>query len=157
MNSLAIVNHQNQNAYKMHHQILHGDLINWLNLPHLSKGPSDLKQKCTQLPTPFSGTLFDALSLGVIHFIWSVSLRNHFLVCFFFNFSRATSIPINFHLKVFKAANKMDHTMWKSMKNYAWKWCRKLCAFLFAATWAFGKMCYVEFFETLLSTPLQNW
>ena len=47
---------------------------------HLSKGSSDLKQKCTQPPTPFSGTLFDALSLGVIHFIWSVSLRNHFLI-----------------------------------------------------------------------------
>ena len=30
--------------------------------------------------------------------------------------------------------------MWKSMNNCAWKWCRKLCAFLFAATWAFGKM-----------------
>ena len=34
----------------------------------------------------------------------------------------------------------MDHTMRKSMKNCAGKWCQKLCAFLFAATWAFGKM-----------------
>ena len=47
---------------------------------HLSKGPSYLKQKCTQHPTPFSGTVFNALSLGVIHFFRSVSLRNHFLV-----------------------------------------------------------------------------
>ena len=46
----------------------------------------------------------------------------------------------NFHFKVFKAntPNKMDHTMWKGMKNFAGKWCRKLCAFLFEATWAFG-------------------
>ena len=27
------------------------------------------------------------------------------------------------------------------MKNCVGKWCQKLCAFLFAATWAFGKMC----------------
>ena len=49
----------------------------------------------------------------------------------------------NFHFKVFRANtwNKMDHTMWKSMKNCAQKWCRSLCAFLFEATCAFGKMC----------------
>ena len=47
---------------------------------HLSKAPSDLKRKCTLFPTPFSGTVFNALSLGVIHFVRSVSLRNHFLV-----------------------------------------------------------------------------
>ena len=35
---------------------------------HLSKGKSDLKQKCTQLLTPFSGTIFHALSHGEIHF-----------------------------------------------------------------------------------------
>ena len=35
----------------------------------------------------------------------------------------------------------MDCTMWKSIKNCARKWCPKLCAFLFAATWAFGNMC----------------
>ena len=29
----------------------------------------------------------------------------------------------------------------KSMKNCARKWCRKPCAFLFVATWAFQKMC----------------
>ena len=48
--------------------------------PHLSKATSDLKQKCTQLPTPFLGTVFNALSQGVIHFVLSVSLRNRFLV-----------------------------------------------------------------------------
>ena len=36
--------------------------------------------------------------------------------------------------------NKMDHAKWKSIKNCARKWCRKLCAFLFEVTWAFGKM-----------------
>ena len=81
---------------------------------HLSKGPSYLKQKCTQLPTPFSGTVFNALSLGVLHFVQSVSLRNHFLVGW--NSSTANK---NFNFKVFKTntLNKMDHTMWKSIKT----------------------------------------
>ena len=64
-----------------------GHIVNWCSLgfqidhrAHLSKGPSDLKQKCTQLPTPFSDTGFNALSLGMIHFVQSVSLRNHFLI-----------------------------------------------------------------------------
>ena len=47
---------------------------------HLSKDPSDVKQKCTQLSTQFLGTVVNALSLGVIHFVRSVSLRNRFLV-----------------------------------------------------------------------------
>ena len=48
----------------------------------------------------------------------------------------------NFHFKVFRAntRSKMDHIMWKSMKNWAQKWCRSLCAFLFEATCAFRKM-----------------
>ena len=46
---------------------------------HLSS-QSDLKEKCTQLPTLFLATVFHALSLGVIHFVRSVSLRNHFFV-----------------------------------------------------------------------------
>ena len=40
---------------------------------HLSKCPSDLKQKCTQFPTPFLRPVFHALSHGVIHFYRSVS------------------------------------------------------------------------------------
>ena len=47
---------------------------------NLSKGPSHLKQKCTQLLTPFSGTVFHALSLGEIHFIRSVTSTNHFFI-----------------------------------------------------------------------------
>ena len=43
---------------------------------HLSKGSSGRKQKCTQFPTPFSGTVFYALSHGVIHFVRSVSFKN---------------------------------------------------------------------------------
>ena len=35
----------------------------------------------------------------------------------------------------------MDHIMWKSMKNCAWKCRQKLCAFFSVATWAFEKMC----------------
>ena len=59
-----------------------------------------------------------------------------------------------FHLKVLRAnmRNKMDHIMWKSMKNCAQKWCRSLCAFLFEATCAFGKMWQLWIvFETLIS------
>ena len=47
---------------------------------HLSEGTSDLKQKCTQLATPFWRTVFHALSHGVIHFVRSVRSRNHFLL-----------------------------------------------------------------------------
>ena len=36
------------------------------------------------------------------------------------------------------------HAMWKSMKNCAPKWCCKLCAFLFKATFAFWKMWHHE-------------
>jgi len=40
------------------------------------QSPSYLKQKCTQFLTPFSGTVFYALSHGVIHFVQSVSFKN---------------------------------------------------------------------------------
>ena len=109
--------------------------------PHLSKGPNYLKKKCTQLPTPFSGTVFNALSLGVINLIGVLAWETTFSLV------EILQQPIkNFHFKVFKAntPNKMSHTMWKSIKNCARKWCRKLCAFLFVATWAFGKMWYVK-------------
>ena len=43
---------------------------------HLSKSQSDLKQKCTQLPTSFLGTVFNALAQDVIHFVRSVSFKN---------------------------------------------------------------------------------
>ena len=43
---------------------------------HLSNGRSGRKQKCTQLPTPFSGTVFHTVSHGTIHFVWSVSFQN---------------------------------------------------------------------------------
>ena len=44
--------------------------------PHLSKGSSGCKQKCTQTLTIFLGTVINALSHGVIHFVWSVSFKN---------------------------------------------------------------------------------
>ena len=80
---------------------------------------------------PTSNTIFWRILFGVL--AWETT----------FSLVEILQQPIkNFHFKVFKAntPNKMDHTMWKSMKNCARKWCRKLCAFLFAATWAFGKM-----------------
>ena len=43
---------------------------------HLPKSPSDLKQKCAQLPTSFLGTVFNALSHGATHFVRSVSFKN---------------------------------------------------------------------------------
>ena len=46
-------------------------------LPHLSKGKSALKQKCTQLLTPFCFKAFHALIDGVIHLLWSVSFKKH--------------------------------------------------------------------------------
>ena len=46
---------------------------------HLSKHPSDLKQYGTQEKTPFSSTVFHALSHGVIRFVASVSSKNHLL------------------------------------------------------------------------------
>ena len=57
----------------------------------------------------------------------------------------------NFQLKIFRANtwNKMDHIMWKSMKNCAQKWYRSFCAFLFEATRAFGKMCPAMGLNTL--------
>ena len=44
---------------------------------HLSKHPSDLKQNGTQEKLPFSGTVFHALSHGVLRFVASVSFKNH--------------------------------------------------------------------------------
>ena len=48
-------------------------------MSHLFKHTSGCKQKCTQFLTLFSGTVFYALSHGVIRFARSVSPRNHFL------------------------------------------------------------------------------
>ena len=46
---------------------------------HLSKRPSDFNQNGTQEKTPFSSTVFHALSHGVIRFVASVSSKNHLL------------------------------------------------------------------------------
>ena len=52
-------------------------LKNWSKyMSHLSKGSSGCKQKCTQFPTPFSCTVFHALSHGVIHFVLRVISKN---------------------------------------------------------------------------------
>ena len=84
----------------------------------------------------FSGTVFHALSLGVIHIVRSVSFKNLKMEVFDWllkNFNqREVSRP--------NTPNKMNHTMWKSMKNCARKWYCKLCAFLFKVTCAFWKM-----------------
>ena len=51
-------------------------IVRYCRVSHLSKGSSGRKQKCTHFQTPFSGTVFDALSHGVIHFVRSVSFKN---------------------------------------------------------------------------------
>jgi len=51
----------------------------FINDPHLSKCPSDLKKKSTQEKATFSGTIFYTLSPGVICFVASVSSKNHLL------------------------------------------------------------------------------
>ena len=60
--------------------ILHSQVYHLLPVDdtHLSKGTSDLKQKCTQLLIPyFLGTVF---MLFHIHFDRSDRSRNHFLI-----------------------------------------------------------------------------
>jgi len=47
-----------------------------INLSHLSKGTSGLKQRCTQTMTSFLGPFFHALSHDVIHFAPCVSSKN---------------------------------------------------------------------------------
>ena len=47
----------------------------------LSKVTSDLEQKCTQLLKPSLGTVFHALSHGLIHFARNVRSKKHFLIC----------------------------------------------------------------------------
>ena len=60
--------------FKMHsHQI---ELYCSIHPPHLSKGQSGLKQKCTQTPTSFWRTIFHALSHNVIHFVPRVISKN---------------------------------------------------------------------------------
>ena len=50
--------------------------VNVLEVAHLSKLPSDLRQNGTQEKTPFSGTVFHTLSCGVLRFVASVSPKN---------------------------------------------------------------------------------
>ena len=50
-----------------------------LCLQRLSKSQNDLKQNDAQENAPFSGTVFHALSHGVICFVASVSSKNHLL------------------------------------------------------------------------------
>ena len=47
--------------------------------PHLTKRPSDPKEK-----TPICGTLFHNLSHGVLSFVASVSFQNHLIEAFDF-------------------------------------------------------------------------
>ena len=91
---------------------------------HLSKRPSDLILNGTQEKTPFSGTVFDILSRGVVRFVASNSSKTTFWpVEIFWQ-------PIrSFYSMAFEATtrNKMNHNMWNGMENCARKWCLFLC------------------------------
>ena len=97
--------------------------------PHISKGPSDLKQNGTQEKTTFSGPVFHGLSCGVVRFVPTVSFWNH-------------QIEASHWLKKgeFWPAitwNKMDRTTRKDTKNYN----RNRCLFLgfhFVSDGSFG-------------------
>ena len=49
----------------------------------------------------------------------------------------------------------MDYAKGESIKNCVQKWCRKLCAFLFDVTWAFGKMC-IDVFQKFFPTRIES-
>ena len=51
--------------------------LRYISRPCLAKHPSDLKQNGTQEKISFSGTVFHTLSHGVLHFVASVSFKNH--------------------------------------------------------------------------------
>ena len=80
---------------------------------HLSKGTSDLKQKCTQLLAPFLAHIF--MLFLVTHFVRSISLRNRFL-------------------------NGLKFFWWKSRKTVPGNSIGIFVQFLFEATCAFGKI-----------------
>ena len=44
---------------------------------HLAKRPCDLEQNGTQEKTPFSGTVLQTLSHGVLRFVASVSFKDN--------------------------------------------------------------------------------
>ena len=112
------------------------------NYAYLYKSESDFKEKCTQFLLPFPGTVLHAFSHGVVHFVPSVILRNHFLTGG--NFSNSQSEASIYVIFMANTLNKMDHTMLKSMQKRAGKGCHKLRIFLFKANGAFGKMCTLK-------------
>ena len=108
---------------------------------------------------------FWAQSFMLFHMVWFVLFKV---------LGQETTYPLveilqqpiwNFHFNVFRGntLNKMDHSMWKSIKNSAWKCCRKLYAFLFSATCTLRKMCILLFYLILsikkcwiCKNPMQN-
>ena len=83
---------------------------------HVSKFKSEFKQKRTQFLALFHITVFLAFSDGVIHFVPSVSPRDHFLNI---ENSPTANQTRSFYLCSFMAntLNKMAHSMWKSLKT----------------------------------------
>ena len=82
-----------------------------------------LPKKCTQLLTPFSGTVFHYLSHGVIGFVPTVISGNHFLIGNYFQ-----QPIINFHFKSYDTPNKMNPPFEKQCNKMVSK---VLCIFVF--------------------------
>ena len=85
---------------------------------------------------------FCAQFFMLIHMVWSILFRVLALKTLKWKFLIGCwRTPTNEKVVSWpNTPHKTKHTMWKSMKNCAPKWCWKLCAFLFNVTCAFWKM-----------------
>ena len=121
-------------------------LVRLTDISHLSKLPSDLKQNGTQEKTPFSGTVFNTLSHGMVRgFFASVRPKNYSLSGW--NFLTANQkLLFNGFWSYHSQQNGAHHVKryWKRAR----KWCLFLCTILFDVNWPFCNMCSVICFNT---------
>ena len=83
---------------------------------HLSKCPSDLKQNGTQENTPFSSTVFNTLSHGVIHFVSSGSSKKHLLTGWDF-FTANQKFLFNGFWSYHLQQNETRERVWKTVSE----------------------------------------
>ena len=103
--------------------------IIWQWYLHIAKRLSDLKQNGTHKKTPFSGTVFQSLSHGVLRFVASVSFKNHWIEASDWlskNLNQSESGFLSYHSQ----QNWPHH-----VKGY-WKLCQKLVScFVYHFVW----------------------
>ena len=75
-----------------------------------------------------SDIIFMAQFLMLFHMMWSILFR---MFCPKFLIGCLRTLTNEKVVSWPNTPNKMNHTMWKSMKSCAHKWCCKLCAILF--------------------------